>query len=365
MRFSNYPQVKDRLCEARFTALEKIVEKANTVECELLVIAGDLFNSNKVPKKEVLRSLEILEGFMGNCILYLPGNHDYYSGFPSGIWEVLEAKAYDKLLICKEKKMYSLKEYYLPLFVYPGPCDSQQGTENVISWIKAPEENTAERNDYFHLGLAHGSIEGISPDMTKRYFPMDRGNLEKQNLDLWIIGHTHVSHPRETSKKDSIIVPGTPEPDGFDYPYEGSAWIISVDKKKNMTKERFSTGSYRFIRLEEEIHTGDDLEDTLTGLKKREKERSSGVETLLRLELRGTLPKQDFYRLGPFVEEVQDLLFYAEVDTAGIRPKITPEEIGNEFREGSFAYMLLSRLADNNDPEALQRAYRLIEDMQK
>lgn len=357
MRFSKYPSIREHLVNARFTALERIIAKANAETCALLVIAGDFFNSINVPAKEVERSLALLKQFEGNCILFLPGNHDYYTGMNTGIWEVLGGADIDNLVLLTEKKPYPLTDYHLPVTVYPGPCWESHGTENAVGWIREESRGASES---FHLGIAHGSIGGISPDLTKSYFPMEKKELENLFPDLWIVGHTHVPYPEKEETLDTLLIPGTPEPDGFDYPHVGSAWIVSVGADKSVRKTRFFTGSYQFRRMVREVHVWEDLEEILGNLKK-----IAAPSCLLRLELAGALPKQDLQHLGEFTEKAGELFFYAEIKTEGIKAKITPAEIGNEFREGSFPYLLLSRLAEKKDGDALQHAYRLLEDMKK
>jgi len=53
-----------------------MVEVAMQEKCDLLVIAGDLFDSVKVQKPVVRKAAEILRRFDG-MVVVLPGNHDF------------------------------------------------------------------------------------------------------------------------------------------------------------------------------------------------------------------------------------------------------------------------------------------------
>lgn len=356
MRFSSYPSIQGPLIQARFDALKNIVTAANEKECQLLVIAGDLFDRVNVPAAEVAAAAAILGRFEGECIAVLPGNHDYYGGSRSGVWDTLAAAGIDNLLLLNELRPYSLESYHLPVALYPGPCTAKHSAKNAVSWIE-PLRTDAEK---MHLGIAHGSISGISPDMNGEYYPMDQAQLRLSGLDIWIIGHAHVPYPAAAERDPDLIVPGTPEPDGFDYGYEGGAYIISVNDRKETEVERIHTGTYRFLRMEVEVQGLEDLK-----LKIDEILDSADSSVLLQVLFRGTMQKNDLSTIREELERLENGFFYAEIDTRSITAVITPEDIGNEFREESFPYQLLTKFAEEEDSEALELSYRIIREMQK
>jgi len=63
---------------------------------------------------------------------------------------------------------------------------------------------------------------------------MTRKELESTGLDLWLLGHTHLPWPENPDKNARILIPGTPEPDGFDCNHEGSAFIINIESSSKM-----------------------------------------------------------------------------------------------------------------------------------
>ena len=55
-----------------------MVLKANEENCNLFVVAGDLFTHIKgIRKKTIVQTAEYLRSFRENVFLVLPGNHDY------------------------------------------------------------------------------------------------------------------------------------------------------------------------------------------------------------------------------------------------------------------------------------------------
>ena len=61
MKFASYPEVQSVLSEARFTTLAHCVSIANKEECDLFIVAGDLFDRVSVSDREPL--LRVYQGF--------------------------------------------------------------------------------------------------------------------------------------------------------------------------------------------------------------------------------------------------------------------------------------------------------------
>src|SRR5512146_2014434 len=81
MKFAGYPDAaRAALVEARFTSLDRVVAAANQAGSELLVVAGDLFESVGVAHRDILRAARSLGAFKGRLVAVLPGNHDFISG---------------------------------------------------------------------------------------------------------------------------------------------------------------------------------------------------------------------------------------------------------------------------------------------
>ena len=79
LSFAKYPdEIRERLVEERFLALERLVEIANQQKAHFIVVAGDLFDKQTVAKKLIKRTVSILAKFEGENVLVLAGNHDYY-----------------------------------------------------------------------------------------------------------------------------------------------------------------------------------------------------------------------------------------------------------------------------------------------
>ena len=100
MKFNGYPEpIRGKLQEARIEVLARMIQRANEENCDLFVIAGDLFHNIKgIDKGTIARTAEHLNGFLGECVLILPGNHDYDNDMIE-LWEVFKKNASDKILL--------------------------------------------------------------------------------------------------------------------------------------------------------------------------------------------------------------------------------------------------------------------------
>lgn len=353
----NYPEdLRKRLVEARQGTLSKMVERANQEKCDIFLVAGDLFHRTSISKEAVLKALEILSKFNGNCVAVLPGNHDYYDEF-SPLWKTLWDNAFDSLLLLTDTVPYTLAEYDVDAVIYPAPCDRRHSPENKLGWIKELKERPRAR---WHLGVAHGSVRGISPDFDSQYFPMEEEEIIELKLDHLCIGHTHIRYPDlENAARAVFAYCGTPEPDGFDCSHQGSAWITVLDEEGNLGSRSIVTGEFRFKEIKIEIHSLKELEE----LKNEFKE--DGEKTLLKLILTGSLPQEDYSMRLNILSELEDNLAYVEIDDSELAAEISPDTISAEFPEGSFPYLLLSNLAQRGENEALQLAYQLIKKVKK
>jgi exonuclease SbcD len=352
MKFAGYPGVRDRLIEARFEALSRCVAIANEQECDLFVVGGDLFDRISVAKGDIRRAANILGDFQGRLVSVLPGNHDYITQRPDGLWAAFQGYADSHVLVMESKEIYPLRSYDLDANLYAAPCQSKRSPENGIGWIRDVEK---EKDVAVHIGVAHGSLEGLSPDFNNDYYPMTEAELSACGLDLWLMGHTHIPYPTKLGAKSRILYPGTPEPDGFDCNHGGTGLIIEIDGAKKIKANFVDTGAYRFYHETSDISSWKDVE-AIAGRYSGDSHRN----TLLKLKMSGRLAEEDYKKLPTLREELTKKLCYFQLDATEVTIKITPEVIDREFTELSFPYRLLKELAEDEDFEGLQAAYELI-----
>ena len=357
LKFSGFPEIQKELADARFETLQRCVERANEEKCHIFAVGGDMFDKVTVAKRDVTRAAHILSKFEGNAVAVMPGNHDYISLGQDDLWHSFMKEAGDNILLLQQQKIYPLDHYDLDVNIYPAPCDSKHSSENNIGWVEKEEK---DKDVKFHVGMAHGSLEGLSPDFNKDYFPMTETELMHCGLDIWLLGHTHIPFPEKPDIRDEVFYPATPEPDGFDCHHEGKALILDIDDKKKITANFISTGQYRFLHDDVRIKSWRDVEKMQKRYSVNEHKK-----TLLKLKLSGRLPEEDYRKLPDVRDALQKHLAYLQYDDTKLTVEITVDVIDKEFPQDSFSHRLLSSFIKVDDMEALQSAYDLIKGARK
>ena len=351
MLFNRYPEfIKEDLRNARIKTLDRMVRTANHLECNIFVIAGDLFDKvNGISQKMINEVLDALNYFTGQCILVLPGNHDYDNGMID-LWTKFTNNMLDNLILLNEEKPYLLDEYGIDATVYPAPCHAKHSKENNLAWIR--EEKFDESR--IIIGIGHGAITDISPDLKNEYYSMTLQELNDIPVDLWLLGHTHLPYPQQENTNDiKVFNPGTHEPDGLDCKHKGNAWIINVDIDKNVSANRLITGTYKFIDKVFEVKDQDDLDNMYN-----EVLMDNPDMTIARITLVGRIDEETRDYCNSVIEKLNKELAYLMTDFNDLGIKVSTEKIHKEFSEKSFPQEFLLSFADDED--TLQLAYELI-----
>jgi DNA repair protein SbcD/Mre11 len=354
LSFRNHPEAQETLINARYETLQNVVNRANDLKVNVLAIVGDLFDKTSIKPGDIQKAISAVNQFGGEVALILPGNHDFITA-ESQLWERMKKEAKEHVLILDKKEPLYLSDYNLDAVVYPGPCHAKHSSENAIGWVKEVPKD----EKYIHIGIAHGSLEGISPDFDQRYFPMTMNELKNSGVDIWLMGHTHITYPEKPGSRDIIFNPGTPEPDGFDCRHEGRAFLHTIDEHKKITTEILSTGSFRFIAQSENIGSPQDVDKLINKYS-----QDAWSKTVLSLFVSGQLDQDAYDEWQKEKNKLRNGVLELRLDDTGVRRKINPDVIRKEFVEGSFPEKLLSSFSEDEADE-LQMAYELIKEVQE
>ncbi len=356
MRFTHYPEtIRDLLGDARIQVLENMVADANQRQCHLLVVSGDLFDHQNVAVKTVSRVQDILSGFEGALVLVLPGNHDFDDGMQN-IWSRFGRTSHSRIHVAGNTEAIPLNYFGIPAVIYPCPCDQKHSSQNRLAWIPPKEQRP---DAVWHIGVAHGALQHLSPDMERRYFNMTEHELVALDMDLWLMGHTHKSYPtQEEIRGQRIFNAGTPEPDGMDCLHDGGAWLIELEDQKAPSAWRIKTGMYRFMDESVSIHGPDDIRRLSAILADGQPEK-----TLLRLTLSGRIREDDRIELEGVRQLLEKKMLYLEWVDHALQTKVTREMVEREFTKDSFPHAWLMTLLERQDDAALQIAYEMIREV--
>lgn len=355
-KYDRYPEVRERLIESRFESLRGMVRLAENEGCELFVLAGDLFdNISGIKVSDVKRVVEILTEFHGT-VLVLPGNHDYYTG-EEKVWADFEKALSERehnLILLKEYRPYSFEAGEQRVTVYPALCQSKHSRENNLDWMKRAEL----KKDSVNLGLAHGAIAGVTPDLNEEYFLMTEAELSSIPMDAWLIGHTHIPYPAlgtEDEEGHRIFNAGTHEQTDLHNHTRGYGFVITIFEDKTVKAHSALSGRvfYHDLKLSVSPERADALEAAL-------QEAVSDLEenAVVRVRVSGSVKQEEYDRKEMLYQDALSRFLTYEYEDSELTAEITRERIRDEFPEISLAAKFMEGLMD--DPVELRMAYQLL-----
>lgn len=355
LKYVNHPH-REQLLAFRISAFESMVRCANQENCDLFVIAGDLFERTKgIAKRDIRQLMNILSQFHGTVVI-LPGNHDYY-GPDVPVWQDVQATLadVDNILLLTEFAPHSLNVGEKTVVLYPALCQSLHSApgENNLGWIK---ETEIPRNDAYHIGIAHGAVDGETIDREGAYFRMNRKELEAIPVDVWLIGHTHVPFPRDLTAsycpKEKIFNAGTHVQTDVNCDTEGQCFLIEIGVDKQVRARKYVSGNVHFLRREIYLSAGE-MEETL-------RRELSGVDTntVVDLVLSGAVTAEEYDARHDISEEILSRFLEGTYTDTDLTKQITRELIESEYPETSFSAKLLTQLLE--EPKEAQLLYELL-----
>ena len=363
-KYDRYPEIRDRLVDNRFVCFEKMIEKAEQEGCDIFAVTGDLFdNCSSIRKSDVERVVRILAGFAGR-VLVLPGNHEYYTG-EEKVWKDFDdaLRTCDNNIIRLDRfEPYPIEIAEETVVIYPAFCRSKHSRENNLGWIK---EMSVPKSGQINVGMAHGAIEGVTPDMQKEYFLMTEPELQAIPMDVWLVGHTHIPYPGGLSEDEEIggyriFNAGTHAQTDLHNNTRGYGFIISVDKqgdKAQVSAKKYQSGTIFFYDIAVRVSSaeGDSLEALL-----QEKLDPLEAESVVRLTVTGSVVSEEYSRRRELYKKYCDRFLSWELQDDELHEEITLDRVREEFAESSFAAKLMEAL--QGDQTELQMAYELLQE---
>lgn len=244
---------------------------------------------------------------------------------------------------------------------YPAYCQDKHSKENNLTWIKDADINP----DCINVGVAHGAIEGITPDKKQEYFLMTQNELNDIPVDAWLIGHTHIPYPevmrdQKVHKGYKIFNAGTHAQTDLHNNTEGFGFVIAIDHKdgeKSVIAKAIRTGEIRFYDLDLSLKADSDtaLDDsvrTVTG--------DLDNNSMVRLKLSGTVIQQEYEERSEIYEKYLNKFLFYKIDDTDLSEEITIEKIRDEYAETSFVAMFMEALAEN--PKEMAMSYELVKE---
>ena len=251
----------------------RVFECAQSEGCEMIVIAGDLFDSKFVSPE----SAELFCSLVEQCsmpVVLAPGNHDPY--FENSFYSKAAERLGEKLLLFTTPELQVLDIDRLGVRIY-----GYAFTSGVLPVSPLADADAPQDNGYLKIFCGHAELD--SP--LSRYAPIMLSELERFGFAYSALGHVHNCREHE-DVEGRVRYSGFAEGRAFDELGEGGVWIVDVDEEKCIC-ERKILSRKAFYVLDAELSAEDDhgeIESKIRGCVQRS---GCGGNSYVRLVLSG------------------------------------------------------------------------------
>ncbi len=369
--------VNGRVQEARMAALDHLLMQAPALRLDFALVAGDLFDDNRVDLATSRRAFELFAAAK-LPIYIISGNHDPLSAdsvFARSPWKNGTSR---NVMVLREAEPTALPGGML----YPCPLKRKNSFDDPTRWIPLRAHGDAS----IRIGLAHGSLR------RHEHLPEDDHLIERyaadvKGLDYLALGHWH--WPSRHADRAGVIrtaYPGVHEPmrffenpafatgwseyshkapdDLFNDDGKGHALVVTIEGPEAPPQiEEIVTSRLRWREEKHELHDEAQLADLIDRLGKRE----NAANELLRLCLHGTLSAQAMMRLDELDAEragnqggVLNRYLWAELDADRLSAEPTDAELQGLVGNGVVrkVYERLQAETQLPDPQMRQIAWQ-------
>ena len=262
--------------EALRCAFSAALERAEGDGCDLILIAGDLFDCGYVTAETVARAFSDIEK-CGIPVIVSPGNHDPYR--PGGIDERSDKPG--NLFVFSSPQLTRLDLDGLPVSIHGYAFTSDRIDEPPVTSdvIKLHPTNV-------DLLLAHADI--YSP--ISKYAPLSLKTLETSGFAYAALGHVHKAEEPLKAGSTTVSYCGFPEGRGFDELGFGSAMEVTVDTVSgDVTARRVTLSTRRYMIESVDVTGAGSINEIRSAVLRSVKEKGYGKETSLRVILTGSV----------------------------------------------------------------------------
>lgn len=301
--FANFPAaLAGELAAARLGTIARIAAAARSRGAAHVLVAGDIFDSDRLETLLIRRTLEHLRNEGDIAWLLLPGNHD--PARAGGVWERASSIGLPaNVAVLAAPQPYALSG---DAVVFPAPLSSRTPGRDPSAWM----DDAASAPGQIRIGLAHGSITGFSSE-GESAVQIAPDRAARARLDYFALGDWHGA----TRINERTWYAGTPEPDRYPANAPGFVLGVTADAGAPPRVEEISTAQFIWARREAALASADDvwaLSRMIADV------TAAPAALLLRLKLTGTLTLNEEASLRAWAEETEGRVRHLDMDTQAL-----------------------------------------------
>ncbi len=332
-------RAESRRAETLIT-FERIIALAKAQKVDILLIAGDLFHSNRIEKSFIDRVFECFALIPEIKIVFAAGNHDPLS-FESPF---TTRELPDNLHILDTEDSF---------IEFPALSTRVYGKSFKEVYMAGSRRFSLETDDNFiNIMCIHGELKA---DLNSNYNPLTAEFIENCGMDYVALGHIHKRTEIGKIGNTYCAYCGCGEGQGFDELGQKGVYLGEVSK----------TGcDLQFVPTAKRMHIAEnvDISDVLSSTEiadkiletLRDKYSDSFADNLYKIVLTGSIDEQTVINLAEIESRLNEFLYFAKVRNK-TQLAIDLEVLAQEKTlKGIFVKKMLEKLDSASDEEKPQ-----------
>jgi len=310
--------------------VEDLVELSNGEQCDFVLLAGDLFDSDRV----YADTLESLEKALSHChaqVFIAPGNHDFYTlGSP---YRAMNWPPNVHIFSAN-----SIGSVYVPEFDAEiwGAAFTAQESPSLLEGFHVRDEGC------LNLMVLHGDL-GNSP-----YNPISPAQIAQSGLDYLALGHIHKASGLQQSGGTYYGWSGCPMGRGFDELGEKGVYIGTLDKGNcDLRFAPLSRRKYEILTVMVEGDSAQSIQDALP---------QNTQNDIYRIILEGQC---DASNLRALYDQFAPQFFSLTFRDHTTAPVDLWKQRGNDTLKGLFLQELHEKMENSDQPHLYEMAAKM------
>ena len=343
--------------ERQFAAFVATIDLALGEKVDLVLIAGDLFDSNVQPKRSVERAASQLQRLVDARIrlVIAPGTHDVYDR--ASIYRAYDLPAMagavgSDLVTVLDPDHSDVHLKSLDVVVHGRCFPTKRAPHSPLQGLDTAKDDRAT----WHVGLLHAAlaIEGKT-DGDEVVITTDE--IAATHLDYLALGHWH-STTKGRAGKTSYAYSGAPEPIALHQDGAGNALLVSLeesDGKKTVTVEERKVGRTRVEKVQLDAASVGSQPSLVSKLAERADE-----DLVLDVEIIGVKPDELDVHVDEVETELADRFLKIRVRDRSVAPLPEGPVVSADTVLGAFIRDLEAQIAEAEarDDEATSNELR-------
>ncbi len=206
-------QAAERRQEQR-QLLTRLADTARETQAQLIFLAGDLFDSQRVRPETLELLQDTLEGLEAQVFIS-PGNHDPYTA--SSPYARLTWPSHVHIFTSSYPERVELP--HLGAVVYGSAFLSPHRVDSPLLDFQSRDEGL----------ISFGCFHGDTSTPFSRYGPITQEEIARSGLDYLALGHHHAASGLQMAESTYYAWPGCPEGRGFDETGEKGIYLGRTD----------------------------------------------------------------------------------------------------------------------------------------